>query len=127
VSTRIQENLNGIPVNQDLRQGETGGRAIRRRTRAVLSIGNWRRSTARLLFFPVHTAVVGFLSNVFMIGLGGFYMLKDMSLRRAICDVSRLLVAAVRAINTLAPGERHGGSARGAAGKRVFEVLECAR
>jgi ABC-type multidrug transport system fused ATPase/permease subunit len=75
VSTRLQENLNGLVVikifgreKQEASRFEEATGAHYKQQVAALN--------ARSLFFPI-THVVGFFSNVFMIGVGGYYAIKD--------------------------------------------------
>lgn len=73
VGARLQENLNGIVVikifGREKQEQERFGRANQRYYGQQIKAIN-----ARSLFFPF-TRGVGFLSNVFMIGVGGYFML----------------------------------------------------
>jgi ABC-type multidrug transport system fused ATPase/permease subunit len=74
VATRLQENLSGVVVikifgrekAEAQRFEEATGRYYEQQIKAI---------NARSVYFPFARAV-GFLSNVMMIGVGGFYMLK---------------------------------------------------
>jgi ABC-type multidrug transport system fused ATPase/permease subunit len=74
VATRLQENLSGVVVikifgrerAEAQRFEEATGRYYDQQIKAI---------NARSVYFPFARAV-GFLSNVMMIGVGGFYMLK---------------------------------------------------
>jgi ABC-type multidrug transport system fused ATPase/permease subunit len=122
VSTRLQENLAGVVVikifgrerEEAARFRDTTDRAYREQIRLV---------NARSVLFPVARGV-GFFSNVFMIGVGGYSILTGGSF-----TVGMLL--AFRAywwrlfgpIQTLARVNDMIMRA-GAAGKRIFEVLD---
>ena len=76
-----------------------------------------RAINARSLFFPFSRAV-GFFSNVFMIGVGGYFdpaPAAGVHPRRA-ARVPRLLVAAVRADPDAGARQRHGPARRGRGG-----------
>jgi ABC-type multidrug transport system fused ATPase/permease subunit len=77
VGNRLQENLSGVVVIKIF------GRERQERARFEAATNAYydqqiRAINARQTYFPVSRAV-GFLSNVLMIGVGGYYMLKDMS------------------------------------------------
>src|SRR6185312_9513724 len=82
-----------------------------------------RAINARSLFFPF-TRVVGFFSNVFMIGLGGYYMLKDFSFTPGDLVLFRAYwwrlfgpITTLARVNDMV-------QRASAAGRRVFEVLD---
>ncbi|HEV2292506.1 MAG TPA: ABC transporter ATP-binding protein [Tepidisphaeraceae bacterium] len=122
VSTRLQENLSGLVVikifgrerEEAQRFRETTERYYEQQVKAI---------NARSLFFPFSRAV-GFLSNVFMIGVGGYFILSGGSF-----TLGKLL--AFRAywwrlfgpIQTLARVNDMVQRAIAAA-RRVFEVLD---
>ena len=122
VSTRLQENLAGVVVIKIFgREREEAGR-FRETTQAYYD-QQVRAINARSLFFPFSRAV-GFLSNVFMIGVGGYSILSGGSF-----TVGKLL--AFRAywwrlfgpIQTLARVNDMVQRATAAA-RRIFEVLD---
>ncbi|HYO09689.1 MAG TPA: ABC transporter ATP-binding protein [Tepidisphaeraceae bacterium] len=122
VSTRLQENLNGVVVIKIFgREKQEAGR-FRQATEAYYD-QQVRAINARSLFFPFSRAV-GFLSNVFMIGVGGWSI-------RAGGSVTLGKLLAFRAywwrlfgpIQTLARVNDMVQRAS-AAGRRVFEVLD---
>jgi ABC-type multidrug transport system fused ATPase/permease subunit len=122
VSTRLQENLSGVVVikifgrekEETKRFREATDHYYREQVRAI---------RARSTFFPF-TRAVGFLSNVFMIGFGGYSILSGGSF-----TIGKLL--AFRAywwrlfgpVQTLARVNDMVQRAI-AAGKRVFEILD---
>lgn len=77
VSTRLQENLSGVLVIKIFGREPAEARRFHNATRDYYD-QQIKAINARSLFFPF-TRVVGFFSNVFMIGVGGYYMLKDYS------------------------------------------------
>lgn len=122
MSTRIQENLSGVVVikifgredEEARRFDETAGQYYRDQIRAI---------NARTVYFPFARAV-GFFSNVFMIGMGGYSILSGGSF-----TLGKLL--AFRAywfrlfgpVQTLARVNDMVQRAS-AAGRRVFELLD---
>ena len=77
VGNRLQENLSGIVVIKIFGRERQERDRFESATRAYYD-QQIRAINARQTYFPVSRAV-GFLSNVLMIGVGGYYMLKDMS------------------------------------------------
>jgi ABC-type multidrug transport system fused ATPase/permease subunit len=75
VSTRLQENLSGVVVIKIFGREKQEAQRFHDATEA-----HYRQQikalNARSLFFPA-TRVIGFFSNVFMIGVGGYYMITD--------------------------------------------------
>ncbi len=122
VSTRLQENLSGVVVIKIFGREREEARRFRQTTDAFYD-QQLRAINARSLFFP-WTQAVGFLSNVFMIGVGGYSILTGGSF-----TLGKLL--AFRAywwrlfgpINTLARVNDMVQRAV-AAGRRLFEVLD---
>ncbi|MGH7178093.1 MAG: ABC transporter ATP-binding protein [Tepidisphaeraceae bacterium] len=126
VSTRLQENLSGVVVikifNRERQEAErfqeATGSYYRQQLRAI---------NARSLFFPF-SRVVGFLSNVFMIGVGGYFMITEYNLPGGFTPGK---LVAFRAywwrlfgpIQTLARVNDMVQRAV-AAGRRVFELLD---
>lgn len=75
VSTRLQENLSGVVVIKIFGREKQEAQRFEAATRRYYE-EQIRAINARSLYFPF-TRVAGFMSNVMMIGVGGFYMLKD--------------------------------------------------
>jgi ABC-type multidrug transport system fused ATPase/permease subunit len=75
VSTRIQENLSGVVVIKIFNREKQEARRFAEATDAYYD-EQLKAINARHLFFPF-TRVVGFFSNVFMIGVGGYFMIRD--------------------------------------------------
>ena len=73
VSTRLQENLSGVVVIKIFGRERQEAQRFEEATRRYYD-EQVRAINARSLYFPV-TRVVGFMSNVLMIGVGGYYML----------------------------------------------------
>ena len=127
VSTRLQENLSGLTVIKIF------GRERQEAERFELATGNYYKSqlkavNARSLYFPF-ARVVGFLSNVAMLGVGGYYLLADLgkpSPRFTLGDVVLFRAYWWRLfgpVQTLARVNDMVQRAR-AAGRRIFEVLD---
>jgi ATP-binding cassette, subfamily B, bacterial len=122
VSTRLQENLAGVVVIKIFGREREEARRFRETTEAYYD-QQVKAINARSLFFPFSRAV-GFLSNVFMIGVGGYSILSGGSF-----TLGKLL--AFRAywwrlfgpIQTLARVNDMVQRATAAA-RRVFEVLD---
>jgi ABC-type multidrug transport system fused ATPase/permease subunit len=75
VSTRLQENLSGVVVIKIFGREKQKAQRFEGATNEYFQKQN-EANNARNLFFPFSRAV-GFLSNVAMIGVGGFFMIKD--------------------------------------------------
>ncbi|MBC8106045.1 MAG: ABC transporter ATP-binding protein [Anaerolineae bacterium] len=73
VSTRLQENLSGVVVIKIFNREKREAKRFREATDAYYD-QQIKAINARSLFFPFSRAV-GFLSNVFMIGVGGYFMI----------------------------------------------------
>ncbi|MGB7157914.1 MAG: ABC transporter ATP-binding protein [Tepidisphaeraceae bacterium] len=122
VTTRLQENLSGVVVIKIFGREKQEGQRFYDTTKAYYD-QQVRAINARSLFFPFGRAV-GFLSNVFMIGVGGYSILSGGSF-----TLGKLL--AFRAywwrlfgpIQTLARVNDMVQRAVAAA-RRVFEVLD---
>jgi ABC-type multidrug transport system fused ATPase/permease subunit len=74
VSNRLQENLSGVVVIKIFGREKDEAERFQKATEDYYT-QQLKAITARSLFFPF-THVVGFFSNVFMIGVGGYYMLQ---------------------------------------------------
>ena len=122
VSTRLQENLSGVVVIKIFGREKQEADRFRDTTESYYQ-QQIRAINARSVFFPF-TRAIGFLSNVFMIGVGGYSILSGGSF-----TIGKLL--AFRAywwrlfgpIQTLARVNDMIQRAS-AAGRRVFEVLD---
>ena len=75
VSTRLQENLSGVVVIKIFNREKHEAERFRTATEGLYE-QQVRAVNARSLYFPFARAV-GFLSNVAMIGMGGYFILKD--------------------------------------------------
>lgn len=73
VSNRLQENLSGVVVIKIFNRERQEAKRFRDVTEAYYD-QEIRGINARNLFFPF-TRVVGFFSNIFMIGIGGYFMI----------------------------------------------------
>ena len=126
VSTRIQENLSGVVVIKIFGREKQEAKRFEQATEAYYA-EQVKAINARHLFFPF-SRVVGFFSNVFMIGVGGFFMIRD-GVKAGSFTPGKLV--AFRAywwrlfgpIQTLARVNDMVQRAT-AAGRRVFEVLD---
>ena len=127
VSTRLQENLSGVVVIKIFNREKQEKERFEAATRTYYD-SQIKAINARHLFFPI-SRVVGFLSNVFMIGVGGFFMIRDYPMVPNAFSPGKLI--AFRAywwrlfgpIQTLARVNDMVQRAS-AAGRRVFEVLD---
>jgi ABC-type multidrug transport system fused ATPase/permease subunit len=124
VNTRLQENLSGVTVIKIFNREKEEATRFERATWEYY-MQQMRLVIARNLYFPF-TRLVGFFSNIFMIGMGGYLFLRD---HGATFTIGTLLM--FRAywwrlfgpVNTLARVNdmfQRGG----AAARRVFEVLD---
>jgi ABC-type multidrug transport system fused ATPase/permease subunit len=75
VSNRLQENLSGVVVIKIFGREKQEGARYEKATTDYYN-QQLKAIAARSIFFPL-THVVGFFSNVFMIGMGGYYMITD--------------------------------------------------
>ncbi len=75
VSTRLQENLSGVVVIKIFGREKQEAQRFDQATHAYYD-QQIRAINARSLYIPFAQAI-GFLSNVFMIGVGGYLLLKD--------------------------------------------------
>src|SRR5438045_3411219 len=75
VTTRLQENLSGVVVIKIFNREKQEAERFESATRAYYD-QQIKAINARYTFFPI-TRIVGFLSNVAMIGAGGYFILKD--------------------------------------------------
>jgi ABC-type multidrug transport system fused ATPase/permease subunit len=129
VSARLQENLSGIVVIKIFGREKQEAKRFEGTTRDYYD-RQIDAINARSLFFPV-TRLVGFFSNIFMIGVGGLFMLRDFAKPDAVGLFTPGKLLAFRAywwrlfgpIQTLARVNDMVQRAA-AAGRRVFEVLD---
>ena len=122
VSTRIQENLSGVVVIKIFGREEQEASRFRSSTEAYYE-EQLRAINARTIFFSF-TRAVGFLSNVFMIGFGGWFILArrgftlgDLIAFRAYWWRLYGPVQTLARVNDMVQKAT-------AAGRRVFEVLD---
>ena len=73
VSNRLQENLSGVVVIKIFNRESQEAERFRATNEAYYD-QEIRGINARNLLFPI-TRIVGFFSNIFMIGVGGYYMI----------------------------------------------------
>ncbi len=122
VSTRLQENLSGVVVIKIFAREKAEAARFERATREYYD-RQIDAINARSLFFPF-SRVVGFFSNVFMIGVGGYFMLSDGSFTPGELVAFRAYWWRLFGpIQTLARVNDMVQRAT-AAGRRVFEVLD---
>jgi ABC-type multidrug transport system fused ATPase/permease subunit len=122
VSNRLQENLSGIVVIKIFGRERQEIERFEQTTKQYYD-SQIKAINARNLYFPL-TRVVGFLSNVMMIGVGGFYMLSDGSFTPGDIVLFRSYwwrlfgpVQTLARVNDMV-------QRAAAAGKRIFEVLD---
>jgi ABC-type multidrug transport system fused ATPase/permease subunit len=122
VSNRLQENLSGMVVIKIFGREKEEGRRFEKATGEYYD-EQIKAINARSLFFPF-SRVVGFFSNVFMIGVGGYYMLKDGSFTPGDLVAFRAywwrLFGPIQTLARLNDMVQRAN----AAGRRVFEVLD---
>jgi ABC-type multidrug transport system fused ATPase/permease subunit len=75
VSTRLQENLSGVVLIKIFGREREESRRFEGAAKAYYD-EQIRSINARSLYFPF-ARTVGFLSNVFMIGVGGYFLIKE--------------------------------------------------
>jgi ABC-type multidrug transport system fused ATPase/permease subunit len=122
VSTRLQENLSGVVVIKIFAREVQEALRFRRATEEYYG-RQIEAINARSLFFPF-ARVVGFFSNVFMIGVGGYFMITDGSFTPGKLVMFRAYWWRLFGpIQTLARVNDMVQRAT-AAGRRVFEVLD---
>ena len=124
VTTRLQENLSGITVIKIFGREKQEAQRFEQATWAYYR-QQLKAITARNLFFPFSYSI-GFFSNVFMIGMGGYILLRHPGGRFTVGTLLmfraywwRLFgpVQTLARVNDLVQRAR-------ASGKRVFEVLD---
>jgi ABC-type multidrug transport system fused ATPase/permease subunit len=124
VNTRLQENLSGISVIKIFGREKEEARRFEQSTWAYY-LQQVKAITARNIYFPA-TRAVGFFSNVFMLGVGGYLILKY---PHGAFTVGTLLLfraywwrlfGPVQTLARVNDMVQRGG----AASRRVFEVLD---
>jgi ABC-type multidrug transport system fused ATPase/permease subunit len=124
VNTRLQENLSGVTVIKIFGREKEEARRFERSTWEYY-LQQVKAITARNLYFPF-TRAVGFFSNIFMIGVGGYLILKN---PHGSFSVGTLLMfraywwrlfGPVQTLARVNDMVQRGG----AAARRVFEVLD---
>jgi ATP-binding cassette subfamily B protein len=124
VNTRLQENLSGVTVIKIFGREREESERFKQATWAYY-LQQVKAIIARNLYFPF-TRAVGFLSNVLMIGIGGYLILKDPHGRFSIGTLLMFraywwrLFGPVQTLARVDDMLQRGG----AAGRRVFEVLD---
>jgi ATP-binding cassette subfamily B protein len=126
VSTRLQENLSGVVVIKIFGREKEEAKRFREATEAHYE-QQIRSINARSLYFPF-ARTVGFLSNVFMIGVGGYFLLKERNVAGGFTLGTLIMFRAYwwrlfGPIQTLARVNDMVQRAV-ASGRRVFEVLD---
>jgi len=124
VNSRLQENLSGITVIKIFGREHQEAQRFEQSTQAYYQ-QQIRAIKARNLFFPFSSGV-GFFSNIFMIGMGGYLLLKNPNSRFTIGTLLMFraywwrlfgpIQTLARVTDLLQRGK--------AAGKRVFGVLD---
>jgi len=124
VTTRLQENLSGITVIKIFGRETAEGQRFRDVTWAYY-LQQIRAITARNVFFPLSRAV-GFFSNVFMIGLGGYLLVKYPHGRFTLGTLVLFRAYWYRLFGPVQTLARVNDMVQraGAASMRVFEVLD---
>ena len=122
VSARLQENLAGVVVIKIFGREKQEADRFEQATTAYYE-SQLKAINARNLYFPL-TRAIGFLSNVAMIGVGGYYMLTDGSFTPGDVVLFRAYwwrlfgpVQTLARVNDMI-------QRASAAGRRVFEVLD---
>lgn len=126
VSNRLQENLSGIVVIKIFGREKEEAKRFDQATRAHYD-QQIRSINARSLYFPF-ARTVGFFSNIFMIGFGGYFLLKERDLPGGFTLGTLIMFRAYwwrlfGPVQTLARVNDMVQRAV-AAGRRVFEVLD---
>ena len=121
VSNRLQENLSGVVVIKIFNREKQEADRFRAATEAYYD-AELAGINARNLFFPF-TRIVGFFSNVFMIGFAGYYMLQGTFSLGELVMFRSYWWRLFGPISTLARVNDMVQRAI-AAGRRVFEVLD---
>ncbi|HSI34058.1 MAG: ABC transporter ATP-binding protein [Phycisphaerae bacterium] len=126
VSNRLQENLAGVVVIKIFGREKAEAERFEQATAAHYD-QQVKSINARSLYFPF-ARTVGFLSNVFMIGVGGYFLIKERDVPGGFTLGTLVMFRAYwwrlfGPINTLARVNDMVQRAT-AAGRRVFEVLD---
>lgn len=126
VSNRLQENLSGIVVIKIFGREKEEAKRFSEATHAHYD-QQIRSVNARSLYFPF-ARTVGFFSNIFMIGVGGYFLLKERNVPGGFTLGTLIMFRAYwwrlfGPVQTLARVNDMVQRAV-AAGRRVFEVLD---
>ena len=126
VSNRLQENLSGVVVIKIFGREKEEAKRFEDATRAHY-VQQVRSINARSLYFPF-ARTVGFFSNIFMIGVGGYFLLAERNKPNGFTLGMLIMFRAYwwrlfGPVQTLARVNDMVQRAV-AAGKRVFEVLD---
>jgi ABC-type multidrug transport system fused ATPase/permease subunit len=124
VNTRLQENLSGVTVIKIFGREKEEAHRFERATWGYY-VQQMKAVIARNIYFPF-TRAVGFLSNVFMIGVGGYLILKNPAGSFSVGTLLMFraywwrLFGPVQTLARVNDMVQRGG----AAARRVFEVLD---
>jgi ABC-type multidrug transport system fused ATPase/permease subunit len=122
VSTRIQENLSGVVVIKIFGREKEEAQRFRGSTQEYYDQQIRAINSRSVFFLPIR--VFGFLSNIFMIGVGGYFILADKGFTLGDLIAFRAYWWRLYGpVQTLARVDDMVQRAR-AAGRRVFEVLD---
>jgi len=122
VSSRLQENLSGLVVIKIFGREREESARFEEATRAYHD-AQVKAINARALYFPI-TRTIGFMSNLAMIGVDGYYMIHDGSFTPGDVVLFRAYwwrlfgpVQTLARVNDMV-------QRASAAGRRIFEVLD---
>lgn len=122
VSTRLQENLSGVVVIKIFGREPQEAERFEQATRGYYD-AQIKAINARSLYFPI-TRTIGFMSNIAMIGVGGYFMLHDGSFTPGDVVLFRAYwwrlfgpVQTLARVNDMV-------QRASAAGRRIFDVLD---
>lgn len=122
VSTRLQENLSGVVVIKIFGREPQEAQRFEEATKGYYD-AQIKAINARSLYFPI-TRTIGFMSNIAMIGVGGYFMLHDGSFTPGDVVLFRAYwwrlfgpVQTLARVNDMV-------QRASAAGRRIFEVLD---
>lgn len=122
VSTRLQENLAGVVVIKIFGRETQEAKRFEESTEGYYQ-AQLKAINARSIYFPI-TRTIGFMSNIAMIGVGGYFMLHDGSFTPGDVVLFRAYwwrlfgpVQTLARVNDMV-------QRASAAGRRIFEVLD---
>ena len=124
VNTRLQENLSGITVIKIFGREKEEATRFERATWAYY-VQQVKAIIARNIYFPF-TRAVGFFSNIFMIGMGGYLIVRDHGTTFTIGSLLMFRAYWWRLFGPVMTLARVNDMVQrgGAAARRVFEVLD---